>query len=221
MLTNEFIPLADTVVVEAAEKYFDKMIFEPLGINGNAWIAGGCLREWLQEKRIAKGCDVDVWCRNEAEADRIRKEAKKAKWTLTAELPTSLNYKTNKGQWVQIIRQHYFDGPVETIAAFDFTVCAFALTSSGAFWMHQSSLLDMAMMRLMVIDLQFPQSTLRRTYKYAEKGYRICGGELGKVVDAIVAEAKEKELIEATDPIGSEQAVAPVMSGGGRWNGLD
>jgi hypothetical protein len=221
MLSNEFIPLADTVVVEAAGKYFEKMIFEPLGIRGDSWIAGGCLREWLQEKRITKGCDVDVWCRNEAEVDRIRKEAKKAKWTLTAELPTSLNYKTNKGQWVQIIRQHYFDGPVATIAAFDFTVCAFALTHDDAFWMHQSSLLDMAMMRLMVIDLQFPQSTLRRTYKYAEKGYRICGGELGKVVDAIVAEAKQKELEEAVAIQGEDPAVVNGFSGGGRWNGLD
>lgn len=221
MLLNEFIPLADETVVKAASDYFEKMIFEPLGIRENAWIAGGCLREWLQEKRIAKGCDVDVWCRNEAEVERIKKAAKTAKWVLTAELPTSLNYKTNKGQWVQIIRGHYFDGPVETIAAFDFTVCAFALTHDDAFWMHQSSLLDMAMMRLMVIDLQFPQSTLRRTYKYAEKGYRICGGELGKVVDAIIAEAKEKELAEASDPLGSEQTGSPVMSGGGRWNGLD
>lgn len=221
MLTNEFIPLADDDVVKAAEEYFDKLVFEPLGINGNAWIAGGCLREWLQEKRIVKGCDIDVWCRDAKEVERIRKSAKDSKWTLTVELPTSLNYKTPKGHWVQIIKQHFFDGPVETISAFDFTVCAFALTSGGAFWMHQSSLLDMAMMRLKVIDLQFPQSTLRRTYKYAEKGYRICGGELGKVVDAIVAEAKQKELEETVAVQGEDQTVVNGFSGGGRWNGLD
>lgn len=45
MLLNEFIPLADETVVKAASDYFEKMIFEPLGIRENAWIAGGCLRE--------------------------------------------------------------------------------------------------------------------------------------------------------------------------------
>ena len=221
MLINEFIPLADDEVVKAAGEYFEKLVFEPLGITKDAWIAGGCLREWLQEKRIVKGCDIDVWCRNADEVARIRKAAKDSKWTLTLDLPTSLNYRTPKGHWVQIIKQHFFGSPVETIAAFDFTVCAFALTHDDAFWMHQSSLLDMAMMRLKVIDLQFPQSTLRRTYKYAEKGYRICGGELGKVVDAIVAEAKQKELEEAVAVQGEDQTVVNGFSGGGRWNGLD
>ena len=221
MLTNAFIQLDDNDVVKAASEYFEKLVFEPLGITKDAWIAGGCLREWLQEKRIVKGCDIDVWCRHEREVERIRKAAKDSKWTLTVELPTSLNYKTPKGPWVQIIRKHFFDGPVETISAFDFTVCAFALTNDESFWMHQSSLLDMAMMRLKVVGLQFPQSTLRRTYKYAEKGYRICGGELGKVVDAIVAEARQKELEEAVAPQGSEQTVAEAFSGGGRWSGLD
>lgn len=189
---------------DAALAYFEEMVFRDLDIkpdNERAWIAGGCLRHWLQHKRIAKGCDIDLWTADKDEANRLNSLAKDKGWTKKKETSTSFNWQSKSGHWVQIIRNYHFDSAVRTIQEFDFTVCAFALSCRQGFLCHPSALIDMAMNCLQVIQLQFPRSTLLRTYKYRDKGYKICAGELEKIVQAL---AELVEVEKAAAAMGEE-----------------
>lgn len=205
-----FVRMHDEQVETAAFEYFKGIVFKPLEMGEKSWIAGGCLREWMLEKRLNKSVDIDVWCADDAERQRLDEAAKKAGWTEKKSSPTSSNWKSKSGHWVQFIRGHYFPTPEETIGRFDFTVCAISLSANGHMLLHESTLLDMTLKRLMLMDLDFPLSTLRRAFKYRDKGFSICNEELETLMDACCVawfkkrkeemEAKERAAAEGGDP---------------------
>lgn len=214
---NEFVSLSDPEVSEAAIAYFETVIFEGIECGSRYWVAGGSVRTWIQQKKIPKTCDVDVWFDSPGSVAAFREAAKRAEWTETKETETSVNFRTKRGFWVQAIKGHFFGGPIETIAAFDFTVCAFAVDLEGKRIIHhRDSLLDVALGRLKIVDLTFPKSTLLRAFKYRDKGFRICANQLEQVLDAIVDEEIEKRAAEDADPE-SEAAGRREYP----WRGLD
>lgn len=216
------VRLHDEQVEEAAFKYFEGILFKPLEMTDRSWIAGGCLREWLLEKRLDKTVDIDVWCVDDVERQRLDEAAKKAGWTEKKSSPTSSNWKTKSGHWVQIIRGHHFATAEATIAKFDFTVCSLALTADGRLLMHESTLLDMTLRRLMIVDLDFPLSTLRRAFKYRDKGFKICNEQLEILVDQCCVAWVEKKMAEIKAEESGEEPTGDVaVSTRYPWRGLD
>lgn len=192
--------------VEAqAGAYFKKHIFEPLGIiTGNAWVAGGCVREWVIRKKVRPGTDIDVWTTGPEEVARIKAAAKKAGWEELHSDDRSDNYRSKLGKWVQVIKAFHFVDWVDTLERFDFTVCAFAVNHSGHFFHHRDAFVDLAARRLAIIRLTFPVSSIVRAVKYVGKGFNICGGNLRRLVEAIQAEAVDDKLTELLERTGRE-----------------
>lgn len=190
--------------VEAqAGAYFKKHIFEPLGIiTGNAWVAGGCVREWVIRKKVGPGTDIDVWTTGPEEVARIKAAAKKAGWEELHSDERSDNYRSKLGKWVQVIKAFHFVDWVDTLERFDFTVCAFAVNHRGELFHHRDAFVDLAARRLAIIRLTFPVSSMVRAVKYVRKGFNICGGNLRRLVEAIQEEAGQEAINELANHAG-------------------
>lgn len=180
-----FTSIADKSVEKAALSYFQKQVFQPLGITeDSAWVAGGSVRRFIEQRSVPRDCDIDLWSASEEVRISLENSAREKNWQLLFENETSSNWKTPFGKWLQIIRKHSFDSPEKTLEAFDFTVCAMAVSPSRVV-MHENAMLDLAMRRLAVIALPFPLSSMKRALKYSGNGFKICSGELTKLIEAI------------------------------------
>lgn len=180
-----FIALADKLVEAAAIAYFQSHVFSLLDVQDESvWIAGGAVRTFIEHRNVPKNCDFDLWCKTDAVRESIESTAAAKNWTKLFENDTSSNWRTTRGKWVQVIRKHTFETPEKTLAAFDFSVCAMAVSQSRVL-VHENALLDMAMKRLSIISLPFPVSSMKRALKYAAKGFSICTGELTKLIEAV------------------------------------
>lgn len=47
------------------------------------------------------------------------------------------------------------------------------------------SFIDLSKSQLMLNDMPYPASTLRRAFKYIKKGFSICPGEISKIINAV------------------------------------
>ncbi len=158
------------------------------------WIAGGSLRDYFQRKPC--NSDVDVFFRNPDDlAEGI--------WTIERTNSTRIYDKPNirgymfKGQHIQLIKNRFFDGPEETIAEFDFTVCCAAIDQSGLVYVHEDFFEDLAANRLSINQLDYPLGTLARLPRYIGKGFQPCKGTLLKL-------AKAMQSVDFANPVENE-----------------
>lgn len=159
--------------------------FKPLlEIVSPGWLAGGAVRDFFSQQPTDS--DIDVFFNDVegfARAESTMNQADGVKKLY--EHPAMVAYKW-RGKVVQLIRQHFFASPVETIAAFDFTVCCCAVDLNEVY-VHEHFFDDLAGRRLAINKLPFPLSTLERLQKYVSKGFRACNGTLLELAKGIQA----------------------------------
>lgn len=138
-----------------------------------SWVAGGYLTSVLQHTDILG--DVDVWFTGEPAADAAY-DALKTLFASTEmseyaweTLPNKQGFTSDKHPKVSLNRFLYKADPTKTLDQFDFTVSQLALCTSG-FYVSADALADIRARRLRVHRLQ-EKTVLRRTVKYAAKGY--------------------------------------------------
>ena len=175
-------------------EYFKDRVFDKIP-SATLWIAGGAVRDWWLHRKPKS--DIDVWFPNADQLAIAKADAELAGWKLTKETAASVNYRTDKGQWVQFVQKHYFASLSQTVEKFDFTVCCAGVERGGTLLVHKDFFIDLAMKRLAINALPYPTSTFKRSAKYAEKGFGFCPMEQKKLLEAMQAELLIETVAEA------------------------
>lgn len=187
--------------------YLKNRLFENLceHLPEGVFIAGGFMRAMLAgnttKGEMAQG-DIDFFFTTPKALENMMallKDPPKDAWAYTGyTLATQENsfkhdhgkalryilYKHAKYPSIQLIKLAYYDCPQDVIDAFDFTIVQFATDGKNIVF-SPMGLEDLHNQRLVLHRMQFPASTLRRTIKYAQKGYYACPGSLEKITQAI------------------------------------
>jgi hypothetical protein len=188
------------------------------------WVAGGAVRQWMETRAVPKTSDVDVWTDSKEHAMFFVQRANVLGWHCLAETEKAITYRNGRGRIIQLIVAHTFPGIAETLEAFDFTICQFGVSldeRAPIAMAGDTAFQDLAMRRLVVANLEFPESSLARAMKYAGRGFRICGGELGKLVEGLEPVLVERVLTRARRIANCETDEPAAEFGSGRWTGLD
>lgn len=153
-----------------------------LEIVAPGWIAGGAVRDFFAQQPTDS--DIDVFFSDAAGFTKATNALGSHEHaTKLYENPAMIAFRWH-GKTVQCIRQHFFASPVETIAAFDFTVCCCAVDLTEVY-VHEHFFADLAGRRLAINALPFPLSTLERLQKYGKKGFVACRGTLLQLAKGI------------------------------------
>lgn len=97
---------------------------------------------------------------------------------------------------IQAIKTMYYSSIEELVGSFDFTVTMFGV-SMGKVCYHCMAPIDVLRKKLVLGNMTFPASTIRRLIKYTTKGYYLCGGSA-----QIIANEVNKCLSEHPDSNG-------------------
>lgn len=141
------------------------------------WIAGGALRDFFA--MMPQSSDIDVFFHSKEE---FTTASTKSKELYDREHVQGFMF---KNRHVQLIKNHFFEGPEETIAQFDFTVCCVAIQADGEIFHHEHFFDDLCGRRLAINSMPFPLSTLERLQKYVAKGFLACNGTLLQISTGI------------------------------------
>ena len=173
--------------VKAVTQCMNFVILDELKKIGiSAWVAGGAIRAFFENKFDSK-VDVDVFFSTKEDwkdaVDHFQHH------DILRESDNSITYKF-KGRPIDLIGSNrlMFDGPLETIKFFDFTVCA-ASVKDDTLYIHDMFFEDLKKKHLRVINLKNEESiVLQRFQKYVLKGYRASKDTLEEIVEFIKSE---------------------------------
>lgn len=174
------------------------------------WIAGGALRDYFMGIPIKT--DIDLFFPDKENADKCITYFKEKQATCIWESENGVKFVY--GSKTYDVVKHYFANPQTTIDAFDFTVAMFAVDTKKVYY-GESSFIDLAKRQLMINNISYnPASSLSRAFKYYTKGFKMCQGEMKKLVLAIQNMPKTESKEE------NENAESQT-SGDALFNGLD
>lgn len=140
----------------------------------NVWIAGGAIRQWFCGEPKS---DIDVFGVNEESLQRfITTKLTGAKKLTEQNHLSSFSY---QGQLVQVIKYNYYNSINELFDSFDFSLCQFAWDGNDVY-STQNAIISVLRKHLRVhkIDKKHASDSLRRAFKYQEKGYKPCHGTI-------------------------------------------
>ena len=169
-------------VADQAIHYFSKIILSKLDCY--CWVAGGAITSFMSGQKIK---DIDLFFNS-------RNEAAKAVIQLRKQFKFKLLFATDKaikgiaeiqGRKVKIdIVKTLFPNPIACINEFDFTVCCFAVSKTKFFY-HPNAPFDILRKKLVINNLPFPVSTVRRMNKYIKRGYSACNGTIMEILTEV------------------------------------
>lgn len=110
------------------------------------------------------------------------------------EIVRAINLESTEGHDIQLVMVIRQPSPLEVIQTFDFSICQFALDDSRL-WFSAHSWTDLLRRRLRVERIHHPLSTLRRCFKYMQKGYWACNGTLIAIAQAVAAHPLDERVI--------------------------
>ena len=110
-------------------------------IDKGPWIAGGACLRWFQNIPVGEHSDIDVFCKNEKQAEKLIDYIKHiglsdyshghSHVVIKTDNACTFNINANNKNWkVQIITCKYFDTIKEVIDHFDISVCQVATTGN-------------------------------------------------------------------------------------------
>lgn len=92
----------------------------------------------------------------------------------------------------------FFNDPQSTIDNFDFTVSMFAVDIDKVYF-GESTFIDLAKRQLMINKITYPASTMSRAFRYYQKGFSMCLGEMKKLVESIQEMPKPEQQRNTED----------------------
>lgn len=176
-------------------------------------IGGGFVRSYLRGGPLAE--DIDIFTTNESMYNRVcmalkelpmfevhETEADSKIWGAKTFMQSS-DYPLGNliPSMVQVIKPMPDIHDVHQLAeTFDFTITQAFILSTGSVLVHKDFVSDCYLKRLVVENVRFPLGTLKRAFKYVQKGFNIEPTELVKLMDAwanVPAEIKPKMIERA------------------------
>lgn len=166
---------------ENAVKRYRLLILDEMDEVGiKCWLAGGALRDYFMGVPVKT--DYDMFFPSEIEYDKARKYFSDNNCEVKWESNNGCKIKYN-GNTYDLVKK-YFNNPVDTINAFDFTVSMFAVDTKKIYH-GETTFIDLAKKQLMFNKITYPASTLSRAFRYYTKGFKMCKGEMKKLFEAI------------------------------------
>jgi len=179
------------IQLENCVKRFGKLILDELkDMEIKTWVAGGAVRDYFQSIEIKS--DIDLYFQNQKDFDKCKTYLIKTEGKIYFENEKVIKIERNKLK-LDLVKT-FFASPGFCIGEFDFTVCCAAVDFERVYY-NNTFFIDLAKKQLMINKLNYPISTLWRLQKYNWKGFKICKGELTKIVEAIQNTPKINELI--------------------------
>lgn len=163
------------------------------------WIAGGAIRAWFSGKESSN--DTDVFGRNEDCLNRFVAENNLD--ISTKQSKPRLDTYMHNGKPVQIIK--FFAETVdELMSKFDYTVCQFAWDGSSRIFSTIDAVISTERKHLGVNKFQegFELDSLRRAFKYCEKGFRPCVGTITEIAKQLGFSEEKAKVQEVMSPGG-------------------
>lgn len=165
-----------------AIEYFGNIILKDLSeIKVKCWVAGGSVRDYWMG-RPGRG-DIDIFFPSNLDFEKARD-------FLLGQRDSKTIWESENGMKILCggrkfdLVKKLFSSPQETIEAFDFTVSMFAIDDKSVYH-GETSFIDLSRRQLMINKITYPASTMSRTLRYNQKGFRICSQELKKIIEAI------------------------------------
>ena len=186
---------------------FSDIILTDMGIEGiKCCVAGGAVRDYFMGVPVKT--DIDLFFRSEKDMKKADEYFTKAEAKVVWDSPRGKKFKHGKKTF-DLVKTVY-GKPSEIISKFDFTASMFAVDSDRVYF-GETSFVDLAKRQLIINELPFPISTMKRSFRYYSKGFRMCSEEMGKLALAIQKEPlnetqKEEESTEAP-PSGEDSAM--------------
>lgn len=176
--------------------YFKKVILEELKEhNIKAFIAGGAVRDYFMGKKITN--DYDIFFENEKQylkAEKHFKDSDKTKIIFENDNALKIIYNGLKFDLIKI----YFETPQKAIDTFDFTASMLAVDYNTVYH-GVTTFIDLSKRQLIFNDIKFPTSTFKRTLRYYDKGFRMCDGEMLRLINAIKREKIKTSVSDDSD----------------------
>jgi hypothetical protein len=166
---------------ENAVNHFNRVILKELqSANIKCWVAGGVLRDYFMG--IPMKTDYDLFFPDQIEYEKTAMyfRVKNAVIVWESENGMKVEY---SGRVYDLVKK-FFPTPVDTINNFDFTVCMFAVDGKEIYH-GETTFIDLAKRQLIINNLNYPASTMRRAFRYYKKGFTMCVGEMKKLAEAI------------------------------------
>lgn len=161
----------------------------------NVWIAGGAIRQWIVGDEPKS--DVDVFASSAEGLDKFVTDNLIGA-TKLRDQEHLVAYK-HQGQLIQVIKYDFYPNKAELLDSFDFTVCQFVYDGEDI-WTTTHALTSVLRKHLGVhkISPELAADSLRRAFKYQDKGYKPCLGTIQKLAESMVGLTKEdiKEQVQ-------------------------
>lgn len=192
----------------AVDRYNQIILSELKDAGIKCWLAGGALRDYFMAVKITT--DYDLFFPSEIEYEKaktfFKSKQAEVKWESDNGMKVRYNNKT-----YDLVKK-FFDSPQATIDAFDFTVSMFAVDNEKVYY-GESTFIDLAKRQLMINKITYPASTLSRAFRYYQKGFRMCQGEMKKLCEAIQAMPNQEENTTTNEPPSGDNSVGNFFIG--------
>ena len=160
--------------------YFNDSILNEFYSNGiDCWLAGGCIRDYFMG---VKPVDYDMYFPNETEFKKAKELLNSKGAVVKWESENGMKLETD-GITLDLVKI-YTPNPLETIQRFDFTACMFAVYHNELLC-GNTSFSDLQNRKLVINHITYPESTLKRAFRYYTKGFTISSAEASKLYSAI------------------------------------
>lgn len=171
----------------------------------DCWFAGGCIRDYLLNTTPT---DYDVFFPNEIEFLKAKSFLLNENAEKIWESDNGVKFRYNDKTYDLV--KIFNPSPAETIRNFDFTACMFAVYNDTIFYGEQS-FDDLQKKTLVINIITFPNSSLKRAFKYCVKyNFGISVNEINKLYNIILQ--YPKQIGEGNDYLNLS---GDSMSGGG------
>ena len=149
---------------------------------GWEWIVGGAVRSWFCGDNLE---DIDLLFKSEENLNSYGDLLITQKYKKTHSHKNADTYK-KEDIIIQLIKKYWVD--IDGVFnSFDYDLCCFAIDASGLIFSTDKAIISALRKRLSVNNIQagYELDSLRRAFKYFEKGYKPCLGCLADIAHSL------------------------------------
>jgi hypothetical protein len=162
----------------------DEMLGKPFPAIPLGWqfIVGGAVRSWFCGETLS---DIDLAFNDEKQMKAYSEILEKAGYKKVFSHENADTFK-NGSVIIQTLKKYWTD--IDSMfRSFDFDLCCFAIDSQGCIFTTKKAVLSVLRKRLSVNTIQsgYELDSLRRAFKYFEKGYKPCYGCLHDIAKSL------------------------------------
>ena len=171
----------ELITLKPDEMLGQKPPFVPVG---GTWIAGGAIRQWFS--RTEESSDIDIFAINEKSLLDFKNEYLLSPYYKMTNKTKYQETWSNHELSLQLINIKYYANAHELLDSFDFTICQFAWDGK-TIYSTKEAVISTLRKHLAVhrIAPEFAVDSLRRAFKYNQKGYKPCWGSLRDLANSL------------------------------------